>query len=107
VVDLPIEPRALTPKTASMRLAILLFRGLLVFVGVVIITITISKRGGEPLGFDCNKIIIGHTGSGLLLRHVGGSQPIYRIKYEIVIRDFHIPLPAALGRILVDGSRCG
>ena len=89
-----------------MRLAIVLFLGLLVFVGVVIIAMPMSKGGGEPLGFECNKIIVGHTGGGMLLRGVGGGGPIYGTKYEFVIRDFHIPLPAALGSMFVDGSRC-
>jgi hypothetical protein len=35
---------------------------------------------------------------------VGGSHPIYEAKYEIVIRDFHIPLPAALMRKIMQCS---
>jgi hypothetical protein len=100
VVDLPLEPRAITPKMASMHLAILLFVGLLVFVGVVIIVMPTSKSGGELLGFECSKIIVGHSGGSMLLLHVGGPRPIYGTKYEVMIRDFHIPLPAALGGCL-------
>jgi hypothetical protein len=107
VVDLPVEARAVPPKTASARLAILLFLGLLVFVGVVIITMRTSKGGGELLGIECNDTIVGYAGGSMLLMGVGGRHPIYEPKYEIVIREFHIPLPAALVRIFVQGSRCG
>jgi hypothetical protein len=107
MVDLPVEPRAVTPKTASIRLAILLFCGLLVFVGVVIITMTISKGVGEPLGIECRNVIVGYAPGMRMLMGVGGPRPIHKTKYEIVVRDFHIPLPAALGEILVGSSRCG
>jgi hypothetical protein len=66
-----------------------------------------SKGGGELLDIECSNVIIGHTANMRMLMGVGSSRPIYETKYETVIRDFHIPLPAALGRLLVDGSRCG
>jgi hypothetical protein len=107
VVDLPLEPRAVTPQTASRRMAILLFRGLLVFVGVVIITMTVSKGGLKLPDIECNDIVVGHTPNMMMLMGVGSSHPVYEPKYEIVIRDFHVPLPTALVRIFVQGSRCG
>jgi hypothetical protein len=105
VVDLPLEPRPVTPKTASMRLAILLFRGLFAFVAVVIITMIVSMRGGELIDFSC-KTTTTRTGGSMLLMHAGGGHKTSETTYETVIREFHVPLPAALGRLLVDTSRC-
>jgi hypothetical protein len=107
VVDLPVEARVVPPKTASTRLAILLLLGLLSFVGVVIITMPVSKGGGEPIGIECNDMIVGYAPGSRMMMGVGGPHPIHEQKYEFVIRDFHIPLPAALVKIFVDGSRCG
>jgi hypothetical protein len=96
VVDLPVEPRAVTPKTASMRLAILLFRGLLVFVGVVIITMTLSKSGELP-DVQCKIGVVGKTTHSMLLLHTGGPSPIYGPIYEFVVKDIiRVPLPAAV-----------
>jgi hypothetical protein len=107
MVDLSLEPRLPAPMKASRRIAILLFVGLLSLVAVIIITMAISKRGGELLGMECNNAIVGYTGGHMTLTGAGGHSPIHEIKYDFVIREFRIPLPAALGRILVDGSRCG
>lgn len=97
VVDLPLERRPLTPKTALMRLAILLFRGLLVFVGVVIITMTLSKSGDLP-DVECKIGVFGHTTSSMMMMMgAGGPRPIYRPIYEYVVKDvFRIPLPAVV-----------
>ena len=107
MVDLPVETSAVTPEKASARLAILLFLGLLSLAGVVIITMPISKGGWKLPDIECNDTIVGHTPNTLLLLGVGGSRPIYEAKYAIAIRDIRIPLPAALVRIFVKGSRCG
>jgi hypothetical protein len=85
-----------TPKTASMRLAILLFRGLLVFVAVVIITMTISKSGDLP-DVECKIGVVGHTTGSMMMMGAGGPRPIYRPIYEYVVKDFfRVPLPAAV-----------
>jgi hypothetical protein len=107
VVDIGVEDSTVRPKKASAMLAILLLLGLLTFAGVVIITIPISAGGLKLPEVECSDIVVGHTTSMLLLLGVDGSHPIYEPKYEIVIRDFHIPLPPALMRIFVKGSRCG
>jgi hypothetical protein len=106
MVDLQIEASAITPRKASRRLAILLLLGILSFVGVIIITAPITRGGLKLPDIECSDIVVGHTPNTLLLLGVGGSRPIYEPKYEIVIRDIHIPLPTALIRIFVQGSRC-
>jgi hypothetical protein len=93
--DLPNEPRPVTPKTASMRLAIFLFRGLLAFVGVVIITMILSKTGELP-DIQCNIVAVGKTGGSMMMMGVGGSHPILGPIYELVVRNvIRVPLPAA------------
>jgi hypothetical protein len=95
------------PNTASTRLAILLMLGLLSLVGVVIITMSVSKGGLNLPDIECKTIIVGHSPGGMMMRGAGGPQPIYEPKYEIVIRDVHIPLPTVLVRMFVAiGNRC-
>jgi hypothetical protein len=106
VVDLGVEDNAaVRPKRASAMLSILLLLGLLTFAGVVIITIPISRGGFKLPDVECSDIVVGHT--SLLPLRIPGSSPIYEPKYEIVIKNFHIPLPPALMRIFVKGGRCG
>jgi hypothetical protein len=105
VVDFPVDDGAITPKQASKRLAILLRLGIFAFAGIVIITLFTSGGGIKIPEIECSDVIVGHN-SGLLLLGVGGG-PIYEPRYQIVIRDSHIPLPPVLTKIFVKGSRCG
>jgi hypothetical protein len=96
VVDLPLEPRATPPKTALMRLVVLLFLGLLIFVAVIAIPMTKSKSGDLP-DVECNIVVVGHTPDMRMLMGVGSSHPILRPMYEFVIKNvIRVPLPAAL-----------
>jgi hypothetical protein len=65
----------------------------------------ISNGGFNLPDIECSDIIVGHT--SLLPLGIPASSPIFEAKYEIVIRNIHITLPAALTRIFVKGSRCG
>jgi hypothetical protein len=79
-----------------MRLAILLFRGLFVFVCVVIITMTLSKSGYLP-DVQCKIGVVGKTTHSMMLMGAGGPGPIYGPIYEYVAKDiFRVPLPAAV-----------
>ena len=59
-----------------------------------------SKSGDLP-DVQCKNVVVGHTPNMLMMMGVGSSHPIYEPKYEIVIKDIHIPLPAALMKIFV------
>jgi hypothetical protein len=107
VVDLGVEESAVRPNKASARLAILLLLGLLTFAGVVIIIMPISQGGLKLPDVECSDIVVARTPNRTSLMDVGGSNPIYDARYEIVIKNFHIPLPRASIRIFVKGSRCG
>jgi hypothetical protein len=107
VVDFPVDDGAITPRQASKRLAILLRLGILAFAGVVIIPLFILSGGLKIPELTCNDIIVGHTPNMLPLLGVGGSSPIYEPRYQIVIRDIHIPLPPTLTKMFMKGSRCG
>jgi hypothetical protein len=96
MVDLPNEPRPVTPKTASIRLAILLFRRLIIFVAVVIITITLSKHGDLP-DIQCKIGVVGQAPGNMMMTGAGGPHPIYGPIYEYVIENIiRVPLPTAL-----------
>jgi len=104
VVDFPVDAGAITPKQASKRLAILLRLGLFAFAAVIIITMFTSAGGVKIPAIECSNVIVGHN-SGLTLLGVAGG-PIYEARYEIMIRDIHIPVPPALTKMVVKGSRC-
>jgi hypothetical protein len=101
VVDFPIDHGAITPKQASKRLAILLRLGIFAFVGVVIITLfTAGGRFTLPT-IECNEVVVS------TLIPLGIPASITQPRYQIVIRDIHIPLPFALTKMVMKGNRCG
>ena len=102
MVDFPVDDGAITPKQASKRLAVLLRLGILAFVGVIIVPIFIVGGRFKIPELTCNEVIVGNN---LLLLGVGG--PIYEPRYQIVIRDIHIPLRPTLTKMFMKGSRCG
>ena len=102
MVDFPVDDGAITPKQASKRLAVLLRLGILAFVGVIIVPIFIVGGHFKIPELTCNEVIVGNN---LLLLGVGG--PIYEPRYQIMIRDIHIPLPPTLTKMFMKGSRCG
>jgi len=102
VVDFPVDDGAITPRQASKRLAVLLRLGILAFVGVIIVPIFIVGGRFKIPELTCNEVIVGNN---LLLLGVGG--PIYEPRYQIVIRDIHIPFPPTLTKMFMKGSRCG
>ena len=102
MVDFPVDDGAITPRQASKRLAVLLRLGILAFVGVIIVPIFIVGGRFKIPELTCNEVIVGNN---LLLLGVGG--PIYEPRYQIVIRDIHIPLPPTLTKMFMKGSRCG
>lgn len=102
VVDFPVDDDAITPGQASKRLALLLRLGIFAFVAVMIIPIFIVGSRFKIPELTCNEVIVGNN---LLLLGVGG--PIYEPRYQIVIRDIHIPLPPTVTKMFVKGSRCG
>ena len=106
MVDIPANDRPVTPTKASRRLAILLRRGLLIFAGVIIIMMSVSKGVKLP-DIECSDVIVGHTPDNLSLMGVGGSSPIYESRYEFVIMDIHVPLPSELTRKFWKSNRCG
>jgi hypothetical protein len=105
VVDFPVDDGAITPRQASKRLALLLRLSIFAFVGVVIIPLFIVGGRFKIPELTCTELIVGHD-SGLLLMGVGGG-PIYEPRYQVVIRDIQIPLPPALTKMFMRGSRCG
>jgi hypothetical protein len=104
VVDFPVDDAAITPRQASKRLALLLWLGI-AFVGMIILPIFIVDGRLKIPELTCTEVIVGHN-SGLLLMGVGGG-PIYEPRYQIVIREIPIPLPPALTKMFMKGSRCG
>jgi hypothetical protein len=105
VVDFPVDDGVMTPRQASRRLAILLRRGIFAFAGVIIIMMFTSSGGIKIPEIECSNVIVGHN-SGLTLLGVGGGA-IYEPRYQIVIRDIHIPLPPTLIKMFTKGNRCG
>jgi hypothetical protein len=107
VVDFPVDDAVITSRQASERLAIWLRLGIFAFVGVIIIPLFILGGHLKIPDIQCSNVIVGYTPNMMTLLGAGGSSPIYEPRYQIVIRDLAIPLPAGLTKIFVKGSRCG
>jgi hypothetical protein len=107
LIAFPADDYANTPAKASKRLALLPRLGLFAFVAVPIIPLFIVGGRLKIPELTCNDVVVGHTPNLLPLLGVGGSGPIYEARYQIVIRDMPTPLPPALTKMFVKGSRCG
>ena len=99
VVAIPVDDVATTPRRASKRLAVFLLFGLFAFVAVFITTPGLTG-GRVKMKIECKDVLI----SSLVA--MGIPTIITEPRYQLVVRNFNIPLPPELTWMFSKGGRC-